>query len=163
MQFQTADLCDQYEDDVHAGKVRVVEPMFNSFGGRDSFHGPITTLKVFEDNSLVRKTLEVAGQGRILVVDGGGSLRCALLGDQLAKLAANHDWVGILVYGCVRDARTLAELPIGVFALETHPLKSVKKGVGEADIAVTFGGVTFRPGEYLYADEDGILIADRPL
>jgi len=163
MQVQTADLCDKYEDDVRSGKVRVVEPMFNSYGGRDSFHGVITTLKVFEDNSLVRKALESTGQGHVLVVDGGGSLRCALVGDQLAKLAADQNWAGILVYGCIRDARAIAELPIGVFALDTHPLKSIKKGIGEADIAVSFGGVTFRPGEMLYADEDGILVADQPL
>ncbi len=163
MPFQTADLCDQYENDVRAGKVRVVEPMFNSYGGHDSFHGVIATLKLFEDNSLVRQALATPGQGRVLVVDGGGSLRCALVGDQLAKLAADQDWAGILIYGCIRDARAIAQLPIGVFALDTHPLKSIKQGVGEADIAVSFGGVTFRPDEYLYADEDGIIVADRPL
>lgn len=163
MQFKTADLCDQYEDDVRAGKLRVVEPMFNSYGGHASFHGAIATLKVFEDNLLVRKVLETPGQRRVLVIDGGGSLRCALVGDQLAKLAVDNGWAGLVVYGCIRDARAIGEISLGVFALDTHPLKSIKRGVGEADIYISFGGVSFRPGEYLYADEDGIIVADRVL
>lgn len=154
MDIQTADLCDANE-----GKVRIVAPMFRSYGGRRAFAGPITTLKVFEDNSLVRATLETSGNGRVLVVDGGGSLRCALVGDQLAVLAVNNGWAGILVYGCIRDSRAIGAMDVGVFALSTHPLKSVKRGVGEADIVVTFGGVSFAPGEYLYADDDGVVVA----
>ncbi len=158
MDFQTADLCDQHE-----GKVRVVTPMFRSFGGRRAFHGPIATLKLFEDNSLVRKALESAGNGRVLVVDGGGSLRCALVGDQLAQLGVKNNWAGIVVYGCIRDARAIGGMEIGVFALATHPQKSVKKGVGDADLPVTFGGVTFVPGQHLYADEDGVIVAETAL
>ncbi|TVO59552.1 ribonuclease E activity regulator RraA [Denitromonas ohlonensis] len=158
MSFQNADLCDQFD-----AEVRVVAPMFHSFGGKPAFSGPITTLKVFEDNSLVRTALEGAGNGRVLVIDGGGSMRCAMVGDQLAVLAVNNGWAGIVVYGCIRDAKAISNMPVGVFALGTHPRKSVKKGAGDADIPVTFGGVTFTPGEMLYADEDGVIVASRAL
>lgn len=158
MSFQNADLCDQFD-----AEVRVVAPMFRSFGGKPAFSGPITTLKVFEDNSLVRTALEGAGNGRVLVIDGGGSMRCAMVGDQLAVLAVNNGWAGIVVYGCIRDAKAISNMPVGVFALSTHPRKSVKKGAGDVDIPVTFGGVTFTPGEMLYADEDGVLVASRAL
>lgn len=154
MDLLTTDLCDANED-----KVRVVEPMFNLYGGRLAFHGAIATLKLFEDNSLVRQTLGSPGAGRVLVIDGGGSLRRALLGDQLAQLAVDHGWAGVVVYGCIRDSRAIAEMDLGVAALDTHPLKTVKRNVGEIDIPVTFGGVTFNPGEWLYADEDGIIVA----
>ncbi len=158
MSFQNADLCDQFD-----AEVRVVAPMFRSFGGTPAFAGPITTLKVFEDNSLVRTALEGPGNGRVLVIDGGGSMRCAMVGDQLAVLAVNNGWAGIVVYGCIRDSKAISHMPVGVFALGTHPRKSVKKGAGDADIPVTFGGVTFTPGEMLYADEDGVLVASRAL
>jgi len=154
MALLTTDLCDANEN-----LVRVVEPMFNSFGGRAAFFGRIATLKLFEDNSLVRKTLESPGDERVLVIDGGGSLRRALVGDQLAALGIKNGWAGIVVYGCIRDSRAIGEMDIGVFALDTHPLKTVKKNVGEADIPVTFGGVTFFPGEWLYADEDGVVVS----
>lgn len=154
MNLLTTDLCDAYED-----QVRVLEPMFSSFGGRDAFHGRIATLKLFEDNSLVRKTLESPGQGRVLVIDGGGSLRRALVGDQLAALAVDNGWAGIIVYGCIRDSRAIGKMDIGVFAIDTHPLKTVKKNVGDADIPVSFGGVTFNPGEWVYADEDGVIVS----
>lgn len=153
MKLLTTDLCDANED-----KVRVVEPMFNSFGGRGGFFGQITTLKLFEDNSLVRKALESPGNGRVLVIDGGGSLRRALVGDQLAALGVKNGWAGIVVYGCIRDSRAISEMDIGVLALNTHPMKTVKKNVGDADIPVSFGGVTFVPGEWLYADEDGVIL-----
>ena len=133
--------------------------MFSSFGGRNAFHGRIATLKLFEDNSLVRMALESAGEGRVLVIDGGGSLRRALLGDQLAALAVQNHWAGIIVYGCIRDSRAIGQMDIGVFAIDTHPMKTVKKNVGEADIPVSFGGVTFTPGEWLYADEDGVIVS----
>ena len=158
MIFQTTDLCDANE-----GKVRVVAPMFRSFGGKTRFAGPISTLKVFEDNSLVRSALETAGAGRVLVVDGGGSMRCAMVGDQLAALGVKNGWAGIVVYGCIRDSGPIAGMDIGVFALGTHPQKSVKKRAGDQDIPVTFGGVTFVPGHWLYADEDGVIVADAPL
>ncbi|MBL8446233.1 MAG: ribonuclease E activity regulator RraA [Zoogloeaceae bacterium] len=158
MTFQTADLCD-----AHEGKIRVVTPMFRSFGGRKAFYGRLTTLKVFEDNSLVRTSLEGPGDGQVLVVDGGGSLRCALVGDQLALLGVKNGWAGVVVYGCIRDSRPISEMDLGVFALGTHPMKSIKKGVGERNVPVTFGGVTFTPGEHLYADEDGVILSDSPL
>jgi regulator of ribonuclease activity A len=158
MEIQTADRCDQHE-----GKVRVVAPMFRSYGGRRAFHGAIATLKLFEDNSLVRKALESPGNGRVLVVDGGGSLRCALVGDQLARLGVKNGWAGIVVWGCIRDSRAIGQMDIGVFALATHPQKSVKRGAGEADLPVAFGGVTFVPGHHLYADEDGVIVAESAL
>lgn len=162
MSFKTPDLCDQYEADL--GKtVRVVAPMFQRYGGRTAFAGQIVTLKLFEDNSLVREAFAGDGRGKVLVIDGGGSLRCALVGDQLAILANRNGWEGAVVYGCIRDSGDINGIDIGVRAVNTHPQKTLKKGVGERDVAVTFGGVTFNPGEYLYADEDGILVADRPL
>ena len=154
MTYLTTDLCDAHED-----KVRVVEPMFSSFGGRDSFHGKIATLKLFEDNTLVRKILDCPGDGRVLVIDGGGSLRRALVGDQLAALAGKNGWSGIVVYGCIRDSRAISEMDIGVFALDTHPMKTRKLNTGETELPVTFGGVTFSPGEWLYADEDGVIVS----
>lgn len=158
MSFATTDLCD-----AHEGSVSVVEPMFQSYGGRSAFSGQISTVKCFEDNSLVREALGKPGVGKVLVVDGGGSLRCALLGDQLAALAEKNRWEGVVVYGCIRDSEAIGRVAIGVRALATHPMKSVKKGIGDADVAVTFGGVTFRPGHHLYADADGIIVASTPL
>ncbi|MBI5784021.1 MAG: ribonuclease E activity regulator RraA [Rhodocyclales bacterium] len=159
----TADLCDRHEEQLRSGAVRVVTPMFRSFGGRTAFHGPMATLKLFEDNSFVRQALERAGAGRVLLIDGGGSLRCALVGDQLAALAVKNGWAGIVAYGCIRDSAAIGGMDIGVFALATHPRKTDKKNVGESDVPVTFGGVTFRPGEWLYADNDGVLVAEHPL
>ena len=117
MDYQTADLCDKHEERVRAGELRVLEPMLNSYGGREAFHGRIATLKLHEDNSLVRKALESPGEGRVLVIDGGGSLRCALVGDQLAALGVKSGWAGIVVYGCIRDSRVIEEMDIGVLAL----------------------------------------------
>lgn len=154
MDLFTADLCD-----VHGEHVRVVEPMFSRFGGRAAFFGRIATLKLFEDNSLVRKMLESAGHERVLVIDGGGSLRRALIGDELASLGVKNGWSGIVVYGCIRDCRAIAAMDIGILAIDSHPMKTMKKNVGEADVAVTFGGVTFIPGEWLYADEDGVIVS----
>ncbi len=158
MDFQTTDLCDANE-----GKVRAVAPVFRSYGGKTRFSGPIRTLKVFEDNALVRSTLETAGKGAVLVVDAGGSMRCAMVGDQLALLGVKNNWAGVIVYGCIRDSGPIASMEIGVFALGTHPMKSIKKGAGDVDIPVTFGGVTFTPGQYIYADEDGVIVSERPL
>ena len=162
MTFKTADLCDEFEAEL--GKtVRVLSPMFQRYGKRQQFSGEIVTLKVFEDNSLVREALAENGTGKALVIDGGGSLRCALVGDQLAILAQKNGWEGALVYGCIRDSVDINGIDIGVCALSTHPRKSIKKGVGDRDIAVTFGGVTFNPGEFLYADEDGVLVSSKAL
>jgi len=162
MTFKTPDLCDEFEAEL--GKtVRVVVPMFQRYGKRTSFSGEIVTLKIFEDNSLVREAFAEDGKGKVLVIDGGGSLRCALVGDQLAILAQKNGWEGAVVYGCIRDSGDINGIDIGVLALNTHPQKSIKKGVGDKNIAVTFGGVTFNPGEYLYADEDGVLVSSKTL
>lgn len=162
MSFKTPDLCDEFESEL--GKtLRVVAPMFQRYGSRSSFCGEIVTLKIFEDNSLVREAFGENGKGKVLVIDGGGSLRCALVGDQLAILAARNGWEGVVVYGCIRDSADINGIDIGVRALDTHPQKSIKKGVGDRNIAVTFGGVTFNPGEWLYADEDGVLVSAKPL
>ncbi len=158
MSYKTTDLCDEFSD-----RLRIASPIFQDYGGKRLFNGPVSTVKVFEDNSLVRAALEEPGEGRVLVVDGGGSLRCALVGDQLALLGQQNGWAGIVVYGCIRDSADIAQLAIGVKALNTHPLKSVKRGIGERDVPVTFAGVTIRPGEYLYADEDGIVVAETAL
>ncbi|MCF5634188.1 putative 4-hydroxy-4-methyl-2-oxoglutarate aldolase [Pseudomonas syringae] len=158
MHYFTPDLCDAYPE-----QVQVVEPMFSNFGGRDSFGGQIVTLKCFEDNSLVKEQVELDGKGKVLVVDGGGSLRCALLGDMLAEKAAHNGWEGLVIYGCVRDVDMLAQTDLGVQALASYPKRSEKRGVGQLDLPVTFGGVTFRPGEYLYADNNGVIISPSPL
>jgi len=163
MSFKTPDLLDRHEEKTQNGSVRVVAPMFQPYGGRVSFSGQIVTLKLFEDNSLVREALSGEGKGKVLVVDGGGSLRCALVGDQLALLAHRNSWEGIIVYGCIRDAHDIGQVDIGLRALNTHPLKSVKKGVGQCDLAISFGGVTFRPGEWIYVDGDGVIVSDQPL
>lgn len=158
MDFLTTDLVDAHED-----AVRVLDPMLRHFGGATRFCGPIATVKLFEDNSLVRAALSEPGDGRVLVVDGGGSLRCALLGDMLGELAVQNGWAGVVVYGCVRDSVALARLPLGVCALATHPKKSQKRGEGQSGLTLRFCGVDFVPGHWLYADEDGALLADRPL
>ncbi|WP_291990463.1 ribonuclease E activity regulator RraA [Candidatus Accumulibacter sp. ACC007] len=163
MSFKTADLLDDNESKVHDESVRVVTPMFNPYGGQSTFSGEIVTLKVFEDNSLVRAALAEDGEGKVLIIDGGGSLRCALVGDQLAILAHQNRWNGIVVYGCIRDSHDISGIKIGVRALDTHPLKSIKKGIGERDLAVSFGGVTFRPGDWIYVDDDGLVVSDQPL
>ncbi|MCQ3830349.1 ribonuclease E activity regulator RraA [Microbulbifer elongatus] len=156
--FSTPDLCD-----AHPELVQVVEPMFINYGGREAFGGAIATIKCFEDNSLVRERVAEEGAGRVLVVDAGGSMRRACLGDMLAEKAAENGWAGILMYGCIRDVDVISGLELGVQALGSHPMKTEKKGIGERDIAVTFGGVTFKPGEYLYADNNGVIVSPQPL
>lgn len=149
-----------YFSDAHP-EAQVCEPLFSDFGGRRAFHGPIATLKVFEDNGPVRALLETPGDGRVLVVDGGGSLRCALVGGLLGALAVEKGWAGLLVHGCVRDREELARCDLGVKALAAHPRKSAK-GLhgGQADRPVFFAAVHFRPGGWLYADADGIVVSD---
>ena len=154
MSFATADLYDEYEEEL-----QIAKPMFNDYGGIKQFSGPALTLKVFEDNSLVRAALEEPGLGKVLIVEGGASLRCALLGDMLAELGVKNGWVGIIVYGCIRDSVMIGKMNIGVKALNTNPRKSVKKGVGDRDIAITFADVTINPGDFIYADEDGFVVA----
>ncbi len=162
MDFKTPDLCDAFEGEL--GKtLRVVAPMFKCYGARTSFCGRIVTLALFEDNALVRDTFCEDGRGKVLVVDGGGSMRCALVGDQLAALASKNGWEGVIVYGCIRDSSEVNAIDIGVRALDTHPQRSLKRGLGERGLTVTFGGVSFDPGEYLYADEDGVLVSNQEL
>jgi regulator of ribonuclease activity A len=156
--FKTADLCDEYSD-----SLSIAQPLFQDYGKNISFSGQISTVKCFEDNSLVRKQLEQAGNGRVLVVDGGGSTRCAMVGDILAQMGADNGWNGIIVYGCIRDSGVISMINLGVKAIGTMPIKSVKKGEGEIDIAVHFADVDFIPGDYVYADEDGIIISKKAL
>ena len=151
--FQTTDICDEFPD-----KVSVCEPLFTSYGAARSFHGPIATVRVHEDNVLVRQALEDLPERTVLVVDGGGSKRCALLGDKLASIAASRGLAGIIVNGCIRDSREISEIEVGVLALATHPLKSRKNGEGQRDVPVEFGGVTWTPDHYVYADEDGVVL-----
>ncbi|WP_434681216.1 ribonuclease E activity regulator RraA [Pseudomonas sp. R1-18] len=158
MHYVTPDLCDAYPELVQA-----VEPMFSNFGGRDSFGGQIVTIKCHEDNSRVKEQVALDGTGKVLVVDGGGSLRCALLGDMLAEQAAKNGWEGVLIYGCIRDVDVIAQTDIGVQALASHPKKTEKRGIGDLNVPVTFGGVTFKPGDYLYADNNGVIISPSAL
>ncbi|MEY3219539.1 MAG: ribonuclease regulator RraA [Pseudomonadota bacterium] len=158
MSFQTADLCDEFPD-----QVKVADPIFKSFGAKTQFSGEVVTLKIHEDNVLVKQRLSENGHGKVLVVDGGGSMRCALVGDILAKSAVDNGWAGIIVYGCIRDSAMINTMNIGIKALNTHPLKSQKHGRGDQDIPVNFAGVSFHVGHYVYADEDGVIVSDAKL
>ncbi len=158
MKYVLPDLCDEYPD-----LVRVMTPMFRNFGAKRSFGGPMTTIKCHEDNSLVAHAVAEPGEGRVLVIDGGGSLRCGLLGDNLALKAAKNGWEGIIVYGCVRDVDALAEIELGIQAITSNPLKSIKREIGLRDEPVTFGGVEFVPGEFVYADNNGVIASAEPL
>lgn len=158
MDFTTPDLCDENPE-----SVSVVEPMFNNYGGRGAFHGEIVTIKCFEDNSLVKSQANEEGKGRVMVVDGGGSMRCALLGDMIADKAVENGWAGLVIYGCIRDVDVIAEIDLGVQALCSIPIKSVRKDRGDLNIDVTFGGVTFKPGHYIYADNNGVIVSPEAL
>ncbi|GAB4822526.1 hypothetical protein N2152v2_009572 [Parachlorella kessleri] len=163
----TADLCDVFVpepvDKVSERQVSIVEPIFRDFGGRLRFSGPVATIRCFENNPLVRAALEEQGGGRVLVVDGGASKRCALLGDNIAAMAVKNGWSGIIINGCIRDSEDIGKMDLGVKALATYPLKSSKRDPGLRDVPVSFGGVTFRPGDWVYADGDGILVAPEEL
>lgn len=158
MTFKTADLCDEF-----GSMVEVADPVLRDYGGVTAFCGPIATVSVANDNTSVRDRLSEPGAGRVLVVDGGGSLHCALVGDMLAQLAYSNGWAGMVIYGCVRDVEELRTIPVGVKALNSLPRRSEKKGPGFVDVPVTFAGVTFEVGYYLYADADGILISPHRL
>ena len=158
MRFKTADLCDTHED-----IISVAQPLFRNYGGNTSFCGKISTIKCFEDNSLVREILKSPGTGRVLVIDGGGSTRRALVGDLLAQAGADNKWAGIIVYGCIRDAKAIATIKIGCKALATIPLRTEKKGMGEKDIPVYFADIEFIPDQFLYADKDGIIVSPKDL
>jgi regulator of ribonuclease activity A len=152
----TTDLCDDFGE-----AVRVVEGDLRHFGGRTAFGGTVVTVKLHEDNVLLRAALEEPGEGRVLVVDGGGSRRCAVLGDHMASLAQRNGWAGVVVNGCVRDATALARIEVGILALGTSPRRSDKFGAGQRDVPVAFGGVRFAPGDVAFADADGLVVMER--
>jgi regulator of ribonuclease activity A len=153
----TCDLCDIHKAD-DTGNLRVLPPLYRDFGGIDRFFGPIATVKCFEDNTLVKAALDSPGQGRVLVVDGGGSLRRALVGGNLARAAAENGWAGIVVDGCVRDVDELCTFAVGIRALGSMPMPTIKRNEGQSDVAVCIHGHWIRPGEWLIADRDGIVI-----
>jgi regulator of ribonuclease activity A len=163
MDFATTDLCDNHAELLEGGRLAVLPPVFRLFGLRVKFSGPAVTLKVFEDNALVRSTLEGPGHGSVLVIDGGASLRRALVGGQLALLAQDNGWSGIVVDGCVRDSDEINSFEIGVRALAAHPQRSSKLGAGERDTSVVVQGVAVNPGDWIYADADGVLVAQQQL
>lgn len=153
----TPDLCDDFPE------VEVLTPMFQNYGAREAFGGEIVTVKCFEDNSIVKEQVGQPGQGRVMVVDGGGSMRNALLGDMLAEKAASNGWAGLVIYGCIRDVDVIRQTDLGVQALGTHPRKTEKRGIGDLNVPVTFGGVTFEPGCYVYADNNGVIVSKSKL
>lgn len=161
--FATTDLCDNHAALLNEGTLAVLPPVFRCFGQHLRFHGRATTLKVFEDNALVRTTLQTPGNGHVLVIDGGASLRRALVGGQLALLAQDNGWAGIIVDGCIRDSDEINACAIGVRALGAHPQKSSKAGAGECDVRVCISGVPVNPGDWIYADADGVLVARQQL
>jgi len=156
-EFSTCDLCDVHKND-SSGAFRVLPPVFLDFGARRRFAGAVVTVKCFEDNSLVKAALDEPGRQRVLVVDGGGSLRRALVGGNLGTAAARNGWAGVVVHGCVRDAAELAACEIGIRALALMPLPTDKRNAGERDVAVQVAGVWVRPGDWLYADDDGMVV-----
>ena len=154
MNYNVPDLCDAYPE-----LIEVVAPIFKCFGARESFGGIITTIKCFEDNSLVADTVKESGENKVLIVDGGGSTRCGLLGDNLAQEAVSNGWQGIVIYGCIRDIDIINRLDLGVKAINANPKKSVKRGMGQRDLPVSFGSVLFNPGEFAYGDNNGLIIS----
>ncbi|MDY0452818.1 ribonuclease E activity regulator RraA [Pasteurella multocida] len=158
MYIDTSELCDIYLD-----QVDVVEPIFSSFGGVNRFYGKVTTAKCFENNGLITDILEENGEGRVLLIDGGGAVRRALVDAELAQLAVDNGWEGIIVYGAVRQIQQLEEMDIGIHALAPIPVGADKQNIGEIDVPVNFGGVTFFPEDYVYADLTGIILSQEPL
>ncbi|MCG2583368.1 ribonuclease E activity regulator RraA [Massilia sp. TS11] len=163
MSFATTDLCDDHPELLEDGRLLVLPPVFKHWGQHRRFCGPITTLRVFEDNALVRATLEAPGHGHVLVIDGGGSLRRALVGGQLGLLAQNNGWAGIVIDGCVRDTDELNACAVGIRALAAIPQRSARQGVGERNGRISVAGVAVSPDDWCYADADGILIARQKL
>ena len=156
--FKTADLCD-----IDAEKVQICNLEFRSFGKRKRFSGRIETVHVYEDNVLFEAALESVPPGSVIIVNGGGSRNCALMGDRLAGIAASRGLSGVIINGCVRDSADLADLDVGIFALGTNPMKSKKNGIGECDVSFSFGNIQWVPGEYVYADEDGVIVSKEEL
>ena len=164
IEFITCDILDDHpEHDIQVLTPSLDGKHFTSYGARKSFSGQIVTVKCFEDNSRVKEILATDGTGKVLVVDGGASMRCALMGDMIADSAVNNHWNGVIIYGCVRDVDALAELDLGIHALASIPKKSQRKGIGELDVALCFGGVTFNTGAYIYADNNGIIVSQENL
>jgi len=159
MNFSTPDLCDAFPADAQV----VTDLHWFSYGGKQAFCGQIETVKCFEDNSRVKESLSMPGHGRVLVVDGGGSLRHALIGDQIAAMGADHGWSGIIIHGACRDVEVLPGIDFGVMALGSVPIKSVRRGEGKVGLPVSFGRVLFKPGDWVYADANGIISAARKL
>jgi regulator of ribonuclease activity A len=158
MMISTPDLCDEHPD-----KVRVLEPMMINFGGKSAFGGQVVTVKCHEDNSLVKEQAGMDGTGKVMVVDGGASMRRALLGDMIAENAVANGWQGFIIYGCIRDVDAINALDLGVQALNSIPVKTDKRGIGDLNVPVTFAGVTINPGDYIYADNNGVIVASEPL
>jgi regulator of ribonuclease activity A len=159
MKIETTDLCDKFNEEID-----VALPIgLKDFGGIKKFHGQIVTVKCFETNPLVRQTLEKDGTNKVLVVDGGGSKRCALMGDNIAELAIKNNWNGIIIFGCIRDSAAIAKLPIGLKALDVIPLKSGKKNEGEVNVTINFANINFIPDQFIYCDEDGIIVSKNNL
>lgn len=154
----TADLWDDFADELELFNVA-----FNPFGLKDNFSGQVATVKVFEDNSLVRKLLSENGKGKVLVIDGGGSRRCALMGDNMAKLAMDNEWEGVVVYGCIRDSKVINQMEVGILALGTCPVKSVKRNEGQIGIELIIQGTKINEQQFIYVDSDGIVLANRKL
>jgi regulator of ribonuclease activity A len=149
----TADLVDDI-----GPEVRSCDVQFRQFGARTQFAGPISTVRCVEDNALLKSVLSTPGEGGVLVIDGGGSVHTALVGDLIAELARSNDWAGLIVHGAIRDASALRDIDLGIKALGTNPRKSTKTGAGERDVTVSFGGVEFVPGDIAYSDDDGIVV-----
>lgn len=158
MSFATCDLCDAHKNDF-SGDFRVLPPVFKDFGGRSVFSGVVVTVKCHEDNTSVKAATDAPGLGRVLVVDGGGSLRRALLGGNLAAAAARNGWAGVVIDGCVRDVQELAAADVGIRALAAMPMPTEKRQMGQSDVPVMIQGVPVFPGDWLYADADGLVIS----
>ena len=162
MSFKTADLCDNFCGD-SCEEIQAAGTSLNSYGGRSSFYGEVVTLKIFEDNQLVRDQVNADGKGKVLVIDAGASMRRAVLGDMLAAKAVENGWNGVVINGCIRDSVDMSTMDIGVMALGTHPLKTVKNGVGQTNVSVSFSNLTINTGNYIYVDEDGMIVSEKPL
>lgn len=158
MEYSTSEICDLFADSVD-----VAEPIFNHYGNQTSFYGPIQVVKCFEDNALVKQVLEQEGEGRVLLIDAGGSMRRAIVTREVADLAVDNGWSGIICYGAVRDVDDLLESDIGILALGSYPVSAESQAIGEIETAVNFAGVTFIPGDYLYADSTGLIISPDPI
>ena len=158
MEFKTADLCDD-----HIDELQILNPLYKSYGLKKSFFGQAVTVKVFEDNVLVKNMLGTDGTGKVLVVDGGGSTRCALLGDNLANMAIENNWAGVIIHGCIRDSGEINKMDVGIRAVNTCPAKSIKRGEGQTNINIEISGAKITKDDYIYSDEDGIVVSKKKL